>query len=548
MRFRGDEHAQSVVIGSLLVFTIIILSFSGYQAVVVPNQNAQVEADHFQDVEAQFSELRSNVINAVGENDTRSTTIHLGTGYPARTFALNPPPAAGTLETTGSAAVTVTDTNGAANVCAPGGGTSPTTRSLVYRPNYNEYQPPEAIAYENRVISREFQDGTLFDQRMVNSNTNRISLYLFTGSVSENGVKPYTLELNGSRQYTETLTDPTITVPSRYIGTVWDDEILDGQTGVSASDVGDRVNLTFSGDWTVSCAVVGLDSDPAFTPPSEDGGSGDDGDTGINPNAPGDIRLNGVTDKSASTIELDFKNLADTDTDIVEARINFYQSQSGTVPTEADFADVVAGTTGPTLATLTVRGPFEDVTPPLTVEGDQVSTVSLDFDQTVNPNDWFVLTMQYDNDEVGRYFISARDTAATSPVGGGGTSGLRGATVDSIGTGEGEQNVTVTLGRDLTTGEMVTIDLADPQANNQVDYSGATADTGAPGTATFTTQRPTDAEITYTASGSESDGDTVTVTVSGLDASGSQAANNSPYDVVFTGPDGGTITEEFTVS
>ncbi|PSP40870.1 hypothetical protein BRC63_05040, partial [Halobacteriales archaeon QH_10_70_21] len=100
MNFADDERAQSVVIGSLLVFTILVLSFSAYQAVSVPNQNLQVESEHYQDVESQFSQVRSNIINAIGSNETRSTAIDLGARYPSRVIALNPPPAAGRLETT----------------------------------------------------------------------------------------------------------------------------------------------------------------------------------------------------------------------------------------------------------------------------------------------------------------------------------------------------------------------------------------------------------------------------------------------------------------
>jgi hypothetical protein len=267
MVFRGDERGQSVVIGSLLVFTILVLSFSGYQAFVVPQQNAEVEADHHRTVEDQFAELRTNVVNAVESDATRSTTIDLGATYPSRAIALNPPPAAGRLDTHRVGDVEVMEGGTTKNVCSDGA--TPRTRSLVYTSNYNEYRPPQSIGYENRVVSRDYRAGTLFDQRLVDSGT--ISLYLLTGEVNANGVDTYSLELNASREYTTTLEDPTVRVPSRFDNDTWNDDILGDGYNVSATPAsGDRVRLNFTGgEYEVSCAVIGLNGEPTYTPPSD---------------------------------------------------------------------------------------------------------------------------------------------------------------------------------------------------------------------------------------------------------------------------------------
>jgi len=272
-----DERGQSVVIGSLFVFTLLILSFSAYQAFSVPNQNAQVEVEHFSDVEDQFSQLRSTIVNSVGTPEVRSASIDLGTRYPTRVIALNPPPAAGQLETTNSGDVSI-DAPGAGNVCRTGGG-SPTTSSLVYTPNYNEYREPEDITYETRVIARQFDSGFLYDQRLVESSAgnDEITLYLFTGEVSENGLDSYSLEVNGSNQNTKTLNDPTIRIPSRFNASTWNNEILEDRSDVNVSDApAGRVELDFTGgDYDLTCATVGLDSDPEYTPPgSYDSGGG----------------------------------------------------------------------------------------------------------------------------------------------------------------------------------------------------------------------------------------------------------------------------------
>ena len=267
MVFRGDERGQSVVIGSLLVFTILVLSFSGYQAFVVPEQNAEIEADHHRTVEDQFADLRTNVVNAVESDATRSTTIDLGATYPSRAIALNPPPAAGRLDTHRVGDVEVTEGGTTKNVCSDGA--TPRTRSLVYTSNYNEYRPPQSIGFENRVVSRDYQAGTLFDQRLVDSGT--ISLYLLTGEINANGVDTYSLELNASREYTTTLEDPNVRVPSRFDNDTWNEDILGDGYNVSATPAsGDRVRLNFTGgEYEVSCAVIGLNGEPAYTPPSD---------------------------------------------------------------------------------------------------------------------------------------------------------------------------------------------------------------------------------------------------------------------------------------
>jgi hypothetical protein len=282
MEFRGDERAQSVVIGSLLIFTFLIIAFSGYQTFIVPSQNQQVEAEHFQETEKQFSTLRSNIINSINSEETRSTAVELGTGYPVRQIALNPPPAAGRLATTDSGNVSIKSTGTTGNVCRADGGT-PTTRSLVYTPDYNEYGAPEALGYENRGISGEFRSGRVDEQRLVQetSGNNTISLFLLNGSVNEYGVDTYSLEVNASRQHTTTLENPIIIIPSRINATTWDDEILaDYSVTVTQAADGERVRMVFTGGYyDVSCAVVGLDRDPAFTPP-DDGGGGGPSDSG----------------------------------------------------------------------------------------------------------------------------------------------------------------------------------------------------------------------------------------------------------------------------
>ena len=92
-----EERAQSVVIGSLLIFTILIVSFSVYQAFSVPNQNAQVEFNHYAEIQDDMQEVRQAHQSAVADGEPRSPALTLGTKYKGRIIAVNPPTPQGTL-------------------------------------------------------------------------------------------------------------------------------------------------------------------------------------------------------------------------------------------------------------------------------------------------------------------------------------------------------------------------------------------------------------------------------------------------------------------
>ena len=412
MVFGPDERAQSTLVGFILLFGILVIAFSSYQAVVVPNQNAEVEFNHFQDVQDDFSEFRSAVINSVGEDDDRSVSFKLGAEYPARLIALNPPPISGQLETTPARPVTI-ESGGddrTADVC---GTDDATSRSLVYTPNYNEFRSPEATSYENTFVSREFTDGNVYDtQRLVqerDGSPDRIDLLLLNGSVSRSSQDSYSVEINSSGRGSAEIEDPVVTIPSRFDADTWENEILidvDNINAITQPEPG-LIEIEFDpGTYRLSCAVAGLDSAPEFEPP-DTGGDGD-GTGDINPDAPGDIRLNGVRtlNQGQDEVEVAFQNLAESDTAITDARINFYQTTGGQTPRNA----VISADQGGDSGTLVIGRNFDPVDPEITLASDAESTVWFNFDRGVNPNDWFVLTLQFDNGEPGQYFISLRDS------------------------------------------------------------------------------------------------------------------------------------------
>jgi len=110
------------------------------------------------------------------------------------------------------------------------------------------------------------------------------------------------------------------------------------------------------------------------------------------------------------------------------------------------------------------------------------------------------------------------------------------------------QAFSFTLDGDLPAGETVEVDLSDAQGTNptSVDYRNANVDsTTGSGSASISANGET---ITYTAGGSDADGDAITIELAGVDA-GRNAGNNAPFDVVFTRDDSGaSATATFDVN
>ncbi|QPV61974.1 PKD domain-containing protein [Halosimplex litoreum] len=192
-----DDRGQSIQIGAVLIFAALILLLSLYQATIVPQQNEQVEFDHSQQVRGDLLDLRNAVTSTVGESASRSVSIQLGTTYPSRVLAVNPPPVSGLLRTAGTADgdVNFTLSNAVAldnetddfwDGSADSGGRYQ-TGSLVYRPSYNEYGQPPRTVYDSTVLydNFTFEGATIArsGQTLIDGST--ISLVALNGSLQQ---------------------------------------------------------------------------------------------------------------------------------------------------------------------------------------------------------------------------------------------------------------------------------------------------------------------------------------------------------------------------
>ncbi|HET7324849.1 MAG TPA: hypothetical protein VFJ06_10995 [Halococcus sp.] len=187
-RFSDDERAVSPVVGFVLIFALIMIVFTMYQASVVPAQNEEVEFKHSQAVVGDMSRLNDAMDQAGASGISQSATIDTGVQYPDRALAINPGAPAGTLKTS-------SDPSGnpymvkIENVKATGenaeyfdSSNSPNpfqfeSKELIYGISYNVYQQDPTIVITPGLQFAEFQDGSVVQSTsIITGNTIDLTL------------------------------------------------------------------------------------------------------------------------------------------------------------------------------------------------------------------------------------------------------------------------------------------------------------------------------------------------------------------------------------
>ena len=319
--FRDDTRGQSVQVGVIILFSFAIIAFTSYQAVIVPQQNQEVEFQHSQEIEDDFVNLHSSMMNAANNGEIPFTDVQLGTNYPSRLFGLNPPPTRGVIETTEPQPMDSSDNLDLTAICPDG---NVETRTLEYTANYNYLNTPPTLRIENAYAYRDYGDDTFrpaneegdVEQQLVSDG--RINLVALRNpdgrdEFRREGVGTTSIEMvPGQRGQTELTGETTVTVPTQLSQEWWRDTIpTDEITGIEPGDIvvtGGELSLTVPSGFTVSCTSVGIGGAPpggereATTSPGGDGPQStvdideariaeqDDGDSSTGP-----IRLDGET-------------------------------------------------------------------------------------------------------------------------------------------------------------------------------------------------------------------------------------------------------------
>lgn len=257
MRLWTDRRGQAIQVGAIILFGFLVLSFASYQAYLVPQQNAQVEFDHNQEVQEDLSKLRATIVEASYPQQSAVVTVDMGTGYPARLIAQNPPPTSGSLRTSEPGSMTV---DGASDVCAG----EDTTRSFTYEPNYNAYDGPSSV-YENTVLfnSQDGGESNLTGQSLVFPQEGVVNLVALRGDVDRTTGSTVTLDVvSGESRWTEDVQDPTVTVPTTVSEDSWEEVIPSPVSDDDISVTGGNLEVELTGSYDVVCTPVGLGAPP----------------------------------------------------------------------------------------------------------------------------------------------------------------------------------------------------------------------------------------------------------------------------------------------
>ncbi|WP_276250002.1 hypothetical protein [Haloarcula rara] len=235
----GDRRGQSIQIGAILLFAVLIIAFASYQAVVVPNQNRGVEFNHNQQVQSDMQDLRNAIVSGRGTGEDRSVSVQLGTRYPSRLVARNPSPPSGSLNTVGttdeSVALQISNAQAAGSNARETGdfwneSQTYNTGGLTYRPNYNVYADPPATTYEQTALYNQFPTGniTVSDQSFIDGTD--ISLVAINGSVSASSTQATSVDVRSVSSSTQRVSlendsaEPiNITFTSQRSAAYWDD-------------------------------------------------------------------------------------------------------------------------------------------------------------------------------------------------------------------------------------------------------------------------------------------------------------------------------------
>jgi len=255
MTFTGDERGQSVQIGAVLLFGVLIIAFSSYQAFAVPEQNREVEFNHNQQVQTQMQDLRNAIVSVPGQPSQQAVSIHLGTRYPSRLVATNPGPPSGLLYTDGTTNESRNLTVRNAEAITPETadywtGTAPrhyNTGAIAYKPEYNVYGGAPETVYEHSVVYNQFREAnvTRTEQAMVDGRD--ITLVALNGSMSRSESGSVTVDVQPKSQSSRTVrvtnatdtSNVSVSFLSRLPASEWEtllDEEIDPNPGDTSNE------------------------------------------------------------------------------------------------------------------------------------------------------------------------------------------------------------------------------------------------------------------------------------------------------------------------
>lgn len=405
MDFWDDDRGQSVQVGAVLLFAVLVILLAGYQSTIVPNDNRAAEFDHSLETEQDMLDVRNAIIEAYQDGEAAPVSVKLGTTYPRHTFAVNPAPVSGTLSTRDAGNITVTADGSQVTHCP-----TPETKFLNYSADYNYYSPAPTLIYENTVLFADYGEDrqvVISDQSLVSGDT--VNLVALQGEYSENGIGATDFQARAGGINTIASGDYNVTVPTRLSSDTWERILSQSGHDVTVVDAGDgQVEMVFT-DKQIRCSAVGADGTARGGEREDGGGDGVE----INPASPDDIELLTAEVQGGNThpVEVTFHNNNENDSlNATAIRLNYYSN--GDVEA-ADVSDITGGQ-DVYLARTEVSGTRESLSQPITFEADADHVLQFEFLENGNKyhnpqkDEFFVITIFFENGETRLYFVSPK--------------------------------------------------------------------------------------------------------------------------------------------
>lgn len=349
---RGGTRGQSEIIGFILAFGLVVTLIGANQAFIVPQANEDVEAQHDEDVQTDMLNLRGEIIDAAASNEQQTATVRLGTGFPPRFLAVNPPPTSGTLQTVrpssndGNITVKFDGDLDIGEIC----GTEPSrenvsTRFLAYDASYSEYRGNLPITVENSVMHR--NQGTLVSSEQVVVKGNRIRITRVVGDFRTSASDKRSVDLFPSETGANTTNKSvTVTLPTELGEDDWErlaNESEPNVKDVSVEDGAVEIELKEPNeddpDYVVECTTVGIEQEPDVDPATPADDEIPDSDISLNPIGGETLELTNVESGSNSDLDVSFRNNGSSSLTLKKARIPFFTSTGGDAEIEL-YADM----------------------------------------------------------------------------------------------------------------------------------------------------------------------------------------------------------------
>jgi len=281
----GTDRGVSTVIGFIIIFSAIVISFSVYQGVIIPDQNRQAEFQHNERTQGQLLNLQDAVRRTGTTGVSQSVSIQVGVDYPDRTLGVNFATAGGRVRTVepnpdGPNNITFENVRAVGSEVRDYWNSSDEnstlafpTKDIVYRPSYTRYANAPETVLSNTAVFNQFDDTNLSIADQILIQGNRITIVAINGSLdgSTGGegasvsvdTEPLSVATNSITVENDGTENITITVPTTVANeSAWYESSLAEQETVEAITVeGSNLTITLeNGTYSLRMAKVGVGS------------------------------------------------------------------------------------------------------------------------------------------------------------------------------------------------------------------------------------------------------------------------------------------------